>query len=363
MAAYCVEELGPRSNDDWNRLNLSSEGGSIYHTLEWREILERSFGIRSRYLLIYDDEEPIALCPWFEQSFMRLKGLVLLPESDLSNLINERPWDRDLIRLILTRSMSMAKENKLAFLLTSHRDNGAAKVLFDLSPINGRNIRPFPINGTMSLDLDRFPPDMIWTDLFNKREGQRKYVKRFEKAGFEIADKASRKERDSFYKYYSENLQSIGAEPYESQNFDILFERLPAEMIRMTLLQKEGEIAGGLISLLWPAKKTMYLRYLALNRGLANTYHPPIYLYWEAINHAYQQGYHKVCFGSSPPDPADKTHRIKAGFGCQYEKAVGGLIPLNRIYEALYCSYRASRDAWAALGRTRVKASQGADQK
>ena len=97
MAAYCVEELGPRSNDDWNRLNLSSEGGSIYHTLEWREILERSFGIRSRYLLIYDDEEPIALCPWFEQSFMRLKGLVLLPESDLSNLINERPWDRDLI--------------------------------------------------------------------------------------------------------------------------------------------------------------------------------------------------------------------------------------------------------------------------
>lgn len=346
---YVFEEYSPRLSSDWSRLNLESEEGSLFHTPLWKDILERSFGLRSTYYLVYDDGEPVALCPWFEWSMMKLKGLVSLPESDLNNVIIKRPSDRGLVRFVINMSGEMARERGLGFLLLSCRDRSAAKNFLELGPLDGCGRYPFPVNGTMSLDLEKTPPDVIWNKVFSKKDGQRKYIKRFEEAGFEIIDRPSKESLAHFYRYYSENLNHIGARPYGLRHFEVLFDRLPPEMIRMTLLQRGDRVAGGLIAFRWPERKIVYIRYLALNRGLANTFHPPIYLYWDMVKHAYEDGYQKICFGSSPRDIHDKNYKIKAGFGCIYEELFGGFLPLSRVYDLLFRSYRAGRRGLTTL--------------
>jgi lipid II:glycine glycyltransferase (peptidoglycan interpeptide bridge formation enzyme) len=108
----------------------------------------------------------------------------------------------------------------------------------------------------------------------------------------------------------------------------------------MTLLEKQGEISAGLIALLDPEKKIMHLRYMALNREMANTYHPTYAIYWEAVNKAYELGYKRVCFGTNTKNDQDRSYRIKSGFGCEYVDNFAELMPMNSLYDIFYKMYR-----------------------
>ncbi len=108
----------------------------------------------------------------------------------------------------------------------------------------------------------------------------------------------------------------------------------------MTLLRHGEQVAGGLLTLFHEPTKTAHLRYLALNRDLPGTFHPPYPLFWEAVNHAYERGFRKVHFGPGSRDQQRRSVQIKRAFGCQFEDIYGGKITVNRRFHGMCSVYR-----------------------
>lgn len=342
MSSYVAKPLNEDTVPDWRALIQLTKEGSIYHDLPWMRLLERSFGLRPRCFLIYKDERPVALCPFFERKIRGISGLYSLPESDLSYILLQDPSDSDAIAAIVRETLSMVKENKLGYVRVATAQGELMPLLERQVSTSGHNMMPHPITGYMMLDLSATDPQTIWEKVFTQKDAQRKYIRRFEKEGYLIRETRAKEDVDRFYEYYSINLRSKDASPYERDHFDQLLATYPEGEMRLTLLEKGEEMAAGLITLHFPLKGIAYIRYSAPNKDMANNHlrRANLPLYWDAINHAYGLGYRTVCFGSTPEDRSNHSFQIKAGFGCVYHQAHAGMVPISLLFSTLYKTYR-----------------------
>jgi hypothetical protein len=337
---FHIEDLNQNNASDWEALNQRSGDGSVYHTLRWKDVLERSFGIKSHYFIIYEKDRPIALCPFFEKPLRGLRSLVPPPSTDLNNVIVTDPSNKSTVRDILLKSIDVAKKNRLAFIIMVSSKAETADSIQALAPFEHKKAVPFPVNGYLRLDLREYNPSYIWDKVFTSKKSQKKYIRRFEQSGYEFRDSKDKKDIDHFYRYYTLNLNHIGATPFDRSHFDVIFDTFQNDELRLTLLEKGDEVAGGLLALQYPQKNRMYLKYMAINRDIPNTFHPPYALYWDAINYAFNNGYDELYFGTNTNDPTDKSFRIKKEFGCSYCNSYGVIIPMNRLYGTLYWASR-----------------------
>jgi hypothetical protein len=336
------EDLGSDNAGDWEEFNRRSPDGSIYHTLRWKEVIERSFGYRSRYFLVYDGKVPVAICPFFEVPLKGKRSLIPPPATDIKHVVVGRPTaDRSITDEITAKLTDTAKEHGCSYIIVA----SPAPELIESTRFvyNERPLKQYPlrVNGYFLLDLGKNDPDYIWNTLFSgKKHNQRKYIRRFEQSGFSITDSRDKKDFDRFYKYYTENLNHIGATPFDRSHFDVLFDRFSKDEIRMTFLEKEDLFAGGAMALLDAERGVMHIRYLALNRDLPGTYHPPYALFWEAIRYAHSQGLRAVCFGTNNSDENDRNYAMKKGFGSDYHHYYSEIIPANYRSRLMYAAYR-----------------------
>jgi len=336
MASYYSELLNQNNKKDWEALNQASSKGSFYHTLRWKDVLERSFGYKSKYFMIFHDKDPIALCPFFEQTVRRFKALVPPPFTDLKHIIISEPSNRTVIETIVEKSISIANEDACAFVIFVNSNIETNNMIRAVCPNQKKKTAPFPVNGYLMLDLEKNNPTHVWENELRSRH--KRQIRRFEQAGFEYRETRSEKDVDIFYEYYSKNLSHIGAVPFNRSHFNIILTEYKKDL-RMTLLEKDNEVAGGLISLLDQDKKIMYLRYLAINRDIDiqyRNYVPSEALMWEALTKAYELGYKAVCFGTNSKDEQDLHYIMKKRFGCNYEDYYAELMPMNFIYGLFY---------------------------
>lgn len=335
---FRLERLTADNKCDWEYLNLHSPHGSFFHTPEWLKVLEDSWHLKARCSIFYHQDDPVAIVPLFERRSHGLTYLTCLPESDISHIVFLDDMQSQVIPLLVLIILREAKKNgPSVILLNLPTPESNACLLKDRGMLRHR-IEPFPTNGNMMVDLSQYPPQRIWNEIFCKRQGQRKYIKRFERGDFRI-EEGGRDRQEDFHRLYSMNLEYIGANPNPRSHFDSLYEKLPPETVRMTFLENRENIAGGLVSFIHRPTSSMHLRYIALNRDLPNTYHAPYALYWEALNHAYSIGLSKVWFGGTPQDPQNANHRIKAAFGSHYIAAYSNVIPINSFGGTLFKLY------------------------
>jgi hypothetical protein len=335
MPSYHSEILNQDNENDWEAFNRLSHDGSYYHTIRWLKVLEKSFHLKNQCFLVYKDKDPVALCPLFEQKVKGVRILAPLPSSDLKHFVIEDSTDHELMKSIIDMSIRVAKERRCAFVILVNSNTISIETIRSVCSMDKRKTIPFNLNGYLTLDLHKNAPAYIWDNIFNSKDGQKKYIRRFERAGFEFRESKSRSDLGVFYEYYSQNLKQIGAAPFERSHFDVLFDECEKD-IRMTLLEANGVLAGGILAVLDSDMMVMHLRYMAINREMSNTFHPPYALYWEAINRAFNDGYREVCFGTNNKDANDKSYRIKKGFGCEYKDNYAEMIPTNFIYGILY---------------------------
>lgn len=335
MADYLIEDLSSDNAKEWDTFNESFNDGSFYHTIKWKNILEKSFGLKQRCFLIRYKEKVISICPFYEINSKGFKGLELLPESDYNYLlIDEKHLNDSIIKLILGKTQSIIKNNKLSFTIV-HTNNKKCDKFF-----NKYNNLSYPITGNMEVNIKENNPDKIWNDIFSRKDNQRKYINRFENDGFKLREINSKKDLEIFYNYYEENLKFIKVPFYSFSHFENLLNSYSSIDMRINLLYKDEIIAGGLLAFLFPAKKTMYLRYLSLNRSLPNKYHAPFYLYWDAIIKASKMGYEKLSFGGTPKDQEDYNYRLKKKFGCTYKDIYTFIIQYSTTFKLGSKMYR-----------------------
>ena len=328
---YYIEELNDINSTDWIRLCEEREDGSFFHTLQWKQILEQSYGFKTHCFLLYRNDEPVALCPFYEGTISRIRGLISLPNSDYNHIIITDENDPLIAYHILEKCKEIAKENKLFFILITTLSELTKEHFSKYNPL------PYPIGGDMTLNLEEYSPDKIWKEKLSKTH--RKYIKRFDNDGFIIKEINSIEDIKEFYKYYKKNIEFKKANPYLFSHFEDLLNTYSSEEMKLTLLCKNEIVAGGQLAFLYSSRKTMYLRYLSLNRNLPSRYHPTLYLYWDCIKRASEMGYNRVCFGRTPPYPNDVHYKVKDRFGCYYEKEFSLIFSSSYLFKISYNTY------------------------
>lgn len=326
-----IESLNKTNIDKWENFNHEMDEGTFYHSTKWKRILEL-LGYNSYYYLIFDGDETVAICPFFEFNIKGFKGITTLPESDYNHLIIKNN-DPHIINFIINELKSRAKKNSWSFIILNSLDKSFENKL---------NVSFYPnfSMGTMVLDIKKLNPDKIWNEVFNAKRGQRKYITRFEKDGFQIRELDSKKDIKVLYEHYQRNIRHINGTEYPYSHFMDLYNIYSSKNLYSALLYKEDLIAGGFLSFLDESNKIMHSRYMAINRDLPNKYHIQYPLLWESIKKANELGYNRLCFGSNVNDQSHPGYKTKKNFGAEYLNSYSILIPISRLFKLAHNAYR-----------------------
>jgi len=340
MSEYIVENLTKNNEHEWEKFNLNNNYGNIFHTLEWKKVIEESFNIKSICFLIYHRNKVIGICPFFIYSFYGFKGLMPLPHSDNEHiLIDKVHHNHFVVEAILEKSEELVKKYHLSFFLINTTSNEIDSILADYGGL------PYPIfsrNGRMLLDLDINNTEKIWNYFFSIRgRGRpRQYIRKFMKEHFKINSVQSLNDLTLFYKYYQENLKFKKIKSLPFSYFKKIWETYSHDRLRITLLENQENFFGGLMSIIDHERKIIHLRHLSINRNIPASYHPTYFLIWDAILTASKMGYKRICFGETSFDTKDVGFRIKNKFGCEKEFDYSRLYIHSKIAKIAYFTYQ-----------------------
>ena len=320
MAEYRIEKLNDTNANEWDEFNTNSREGSFFHSMKWKKTADKKTDFKAYYFLLFKNNDVCGIFPFVEQNIRFFRGLV--PAYNLCPLLQDYR-DPSGIQYVLTEFQKGYRHpNKISFILfsTVHRE------VIDATHNYPGYQNSLP--GDMILNLLEYPPEKIWNK-FSSKKGQRKFIRRFDDNGFGVTEVHSEKGLKLFYQYYKKNIVFIGGTLEPFRYIKALWDSLPENEIRITLLSKNSTIAGGLLMFPYKPLKIVYLVYLSLNRDLPNTYHPTYYLFWEAINWAWSNTYEKISFGPVPFDENNPHYRIKNEFCAEYEPIYSRTISLS----------------------------------
>ena len=162
---YYIQELSNNISNDWEKLCEESKEGTFFHTLKWKQILEGALNYRSHCFLIYRNDEPVALCPFYEATIKRFRGLIALPGSDYDHIVIKDKNDPLIAYHILEKCKEIAKKNNLSFILINTLDQMIKDDFSKYKPLS------YPIGGNMVLDLKRSVSIRSGMNIFPKETG------------------------------------------------------------------------------------------------------------------------------------------------------------------------------------------------
>ena len=278
--------------EQWNRYVMQSDDSSCYHLIGWKDVIEKTFGHKTFYLLAQDDDSNI----------VGLLPLVQLKSKLFGNYMVSMPFfnyggvcaDSDHIRDNLIRDAErLALKHGAEHIELRH----AARFNTSL-PVKTTKV-------SMMLDL---PPsaDDLWHGFSSKLKSQiRRPVKEGMYANFGRDD-----ELDSFYSVFSTNMRDLGTPVYSKKFFRNILDTFPEESQICTIYSKDAApVASGF---LMGFKKHLEIPWASSIRSY-NKLSPNMLLYWDSLKFACEKGYRAFDFGRSTK--GEGTYRFKKQWG------------------------------------------------
>jgi len=292
-ADYRLERLAPKNEQIWDEFNASSPEGTLFHSLRWKQIAENLSGTPGEYFLLFKDDEIFGLFPLTEHVIRGFRGLISAsyPQS-LHVLLRDH---RDPLALPFVVEELAGMENgtgPISFVCPAslHQETFEPVTRY---PRFRYPFSPDDSEEDMVLDLSRSPPDAIWSTFTKKK---RQGIRRFEKDGFVVTEAQTLEDLYRFYQFHDKNIMHIEGTLRPLSHFVDIWNTMP-DKTRITSLSRGCLVAGGVLTLIDTAHRSVTLTYLSLNRDLPNIYTPSHYIFWEAIRWAWENGFQRVSFG------------------------------------------------------------------
>jgi len=304
-----VEEL--KNKGDWATFLQTSPEGTFYHSLKWKEVIQKSFPCSALYLTIKDVNGTIVgICPGFILGSAPLKIFCSIPYSDYGGPV------------IASHCIERASVSLRSFLeeFCSNNDIAYAKFCF----MNDKLAQPFKLpltnvgggKGTAEIDLRLTPSDFIWNKIFSKN--RRYKIRRFERDGFIAQEARTKSDLRDFYTLYCRNMKYIGASPYPYAFMENMWSILYPENLRIWLVGNERRIGGILV--VKDGQRTYWV-YAGIDRKQDYKRYSVIpYLLWKEIKTAEEEGYRYISLGATPSDPNHPYYLQKMSFGSSLQK-------------------------------------------
>jgi len=296
---FIISSLSGDNHPEWSDFVDSNDNATIFHTLQWKEAIENTFGYKPIYLLIKDQENRlIGISPSFLVRTLTGKAIISQPFFEYGGpLINNGFEDayRDVFKFY--KNLIDLKKAKYIELRCLPNLNCVDDAMF---------IRQFKAyDFYIDIEGKDFEKD-IWFGLYTKKSRVRNSVGKARDFGLKVVES---RDIDEYYRLYKITVERLGSPPYSKSLFKNI-EKFLGNMARFTFAYFEGRPISAMMSFLFNKRDLMV--------GLVSDeayqeYRANDLLYNEQIEYATRNGFNIVDFGRTRPDSDYERYKKKWG--------------------------------------------------
>jgi FemAB-related protein (PEP-CTERM system-associated) len=261
-----------------------------YHQLGWQEVIKKSFGHKTYYLMAITEETVKGILPLVHMR-SRLFGnfLVSVPFFNYGGIVADNP---EVAQELVSGAVDIARELRADYIEFRH--------LYNKLPIG--QTREHKV--TMILDL-KGDVDSQWKAFNAKLRNQ---IRKAEKSGLRIYI-GGLEALPGFYETFARNMRDLGTPVYSRDFFENILATFPQNTRIFSIIFEEKVIASGVASWFKDTFEVPWASSIRDYRALC----PNNLLYWEAIKFAIEKGFKKFDFGRSTP--GEGTYKFKEQWG------------------------------------------------
>lgn len=275
----------------WDEFVFKSSFGTISHLFRWREIINRTYGHDSFYLMALEDGQTKGVLPiiWVNS---RLMGNVLtsMPYQDYGGIAAEN---------------AEAESNLLEHAISIKQRCGALNLeLRQQAQLNQNEFKMRKNKASLILDISS-GPESVWKSFSGKVRNQ---IRKAQKSG--LSTKLGGAELlNEFYCVFAANMRDLGSPVHPPSFFSNIFSEFRQDA-RLLIVRDGHRTIGGMVCLFC---KTAILVPWASSLRKDFSKCPNNLLYWDAIQHACDRGCKRFDFGRSSIDSGTYNFKLQWG--------------------------------------------------
>ena len=288
-----IEAFADQGSDKWNQFIESHSRASLYHRTVWRDIIHQLFGHETHYLYVKSPTGQLVGILPLVRLRSRLFGdyLVSMPYFNYGGAVAETAAIEE---VLMRRACALAE------------GLGSAHIEFrDTCQRDGH----WPVRTDKVIMELKLPTSVeaLWSSLGSKCRAQ---IKRPQKEGVEVIH-GGLALLSEFYQVFSRNMRDLGTPVYPEKFFAAILEAFPQSASLVVVRHGSQPVAAGF---LLGDKDRLEIPWASSVRKF-NRIGVNMFLYWEALKIAIQDGYEIFDFGRS--SIGSGTYRFKKQWGGQ----------------------------------------------
>jgi len=276
--------------DEWDAFVRRAPGGTFFHLISWKEVLEQAFGFRSYYLLARRAGELVGVLPLFElRSPLSARCLLSVPFAVEGGICSADSHARVALE---EAACGLARDNRASYLELRDGLDGTG----------------FELREGVYYSFRRQLAETDEENLAAIRRKQRRMVRVGQQSG--LVARVSNDHLPAFYDLYARSVRHLGTPVFPQRYFRLLLERFPAESCLLTVWHVD-QPAAAVLSFFF---NDTVLPYYAGSRQELFRYAVNDFMYWELMRYARERGARIFDFGRSKKGTGAYDFKCHWGF-------------------------------------------------
>jgi len=296
-----VQELRREDYEEWNEFVKAHKNATIFHTMEWKKVLEETFGYKPEYLVVKDSNgRTVGISPAFSVKALFRRVIVSQPFFEYGGPIVENGFV-DAYKEILCFYRDKVENERTKYV--------EIRILSDVENEHYDNtgfVKQFKAyDFYIDVKGKDFEKD-IWHGLYTKKSRARNSVNKAIKSGVRVVEGG---DIDIYYELYIKTIAKLGSPPYPKTLFENL-KKYTKSSVRFThAYLKEIPIAA---MMSFPYNNRNLMVGLVSDENYQE-YRANDLLYNEQIEYATKNKFEIVDLGRTRPDSPYERYKRKWG--------------------------------------------------
>jgi len=276
--------------EEWDHFVRRRSGGTFFHLIGWRDVLEHCFRFRSHYLVARRAGEIVGVLPLCElRSALSGRCLLSLPFAVEGGICSA---DDEARRALEDAALRLSRDRGARYLELRDGLDGAGFQMREGLYYRFRR----PLLASDEENLAAIP------------RKQRRMVRVGQKSGLEA--RVGVQDADVFYDLYARSVRNLGTPVFARRYFRLLLDQFPDDSCLLTV-RHEGTPVAGVLSFFF---KDTVLPYYAGSRHEFFRYAVNDFMYFELMRYARERGARTFDFGRSKKGTGAYDFKCHWGF-------------------------------------------------
>lgn len=283
-----VEPFTEGDSTRWDCFVQAQRGGSFFHQVGWKRVMEETFGYRSCYLFAERGGRITGVLPVFSVSNWIIgRCLISVPFGVYGGICADDPESE---QALLAELKQRALAEQVDYLELRHRNGG---LLPDFHPNQRYATFTIPLGRDPQTIFKALPKDI------------RYMIRKGEKAGLRV--RRGFDQLEALYHLFALNMQRHGTPVFPRRYFHKLLEEFPGQIDLMLVYADSRPVAGAMSFLF---RDTMQPYYVGATAD-AGTLAANDFMWWQMIKYAAETGRRCFDFGRSKKNTGSFAFKMK----------------------------------------------------